>query len=80
MYKLDHCIKNPVLYTEKQILISSSQRITILLKSLNSPAGISILTWQVNYIYVISLGLDCINITILLHYACPEPMQAYSAY
>lgn len=75
---MDHCIRNFVLYIEKKIFISSSQRTTILLKPIRSPAGISILKWQVKYIYVISLGLDCINITILLHYACSESMQAYS--
>lgn len=79
-YKLDFCIKNLVLYIEKQILISSSQRIAILLKSLHSPAGISIFIWQVTYTYVTSLGLDYINITIVLHYACPESIQAYSAH
>lgn len=78
MYKLDHCIKNLVLYIEKEILISSLQRITILLKLLHSPAGISTLKWQVNHIYVTSLGLVGINITVLLHYACPWSMQGYS--
>lgn len=67
MLKLDHSIKILALYLEKNIpslKICQLARITVLLNSLHSLAGISLLKWQVNCVYISYSGPDSINTTI----------------
>lgn len=72
MLRLDHSTKIVDLYLERQILISSSKSCYLALcmqkASLHSPAEVSILKWQVNYIFHINYAEDIIQYLTLLSY------------